>query len=91
MEGREGTFPANALAKAVDIDMFQATYITHYVHTPSVGFGKIMSEVKPRPLPDKGRQGRCVEPLARARSRRRGQGDARLTATASAQKPAPMV
>ncbi len=41
-------FPAEALAKAMDIHPYQATYITNYVHTPPAGFGKIMSAVQPR-------------------------------------------
>jgi ribonuclease Z len=41
-------YDAEALAKAMDIDMYQATYISNYVHTPPAGFGKIMSQVKPR-------------------------------------------
>jgi ribonuclease Z len=41
-------FTPEGLAKAMDIDMYQATYISAYVHTPPQGFGKIMSAVKPR-------------------------------------------
>ena len=28
--------------------MYEATYISNYVHTPPAGFGKIMSAVQPR-------------------------------------------
>ena len=41
-------FTAEGLAGATDIDMFEATYISNYVHTPPAGFGKIMSAVQPR-------------------------------------------
>ena len=41
-------FTPRGLAKAMDINMYQATYISAYVHTPPAGFGKIMSAVKPR-------------------------------------------
>jgi ribonuclease Z len=41
-------FTAEGLAKAMDIDPYQATYISNYVHTPPAGFGKIMSAVRPR-------------------------------------------
>lgn len=33
---------------ALGTGMYQATYITSYVHTPPQAFGKIMSVVKPR-------------------------------------------
>jgi ribonuclease Z len=41
-------FTARGLSKAMDIDIYEATYITNYIHTPPAGFGKIMSAVKPR-------------------------------------------
>jgi ribonuclease Z len=41
-------FTPKGLANAMDIGMYQATYISAYVHTPPEGFGKIMSAVKPR-------------------------------------------
>lgn len=41
-------FTPRSLAKAMDIGMYEATYISAYVHTPPEGFGKIMSAVRPR-------------------------------------------
>lgn len=41
-------FTPQGLAKAMDINMKEATYISSYVHTPPEGFGKIMSAVRPR-------------------------------------------
>ena len=41
-------FTARGLGKAMDIDPYEATYISNYVHTPPAGFGKIMSAVEPR-------------------------------------------
>ena len=36
------------LAKFNDWPMHPATFVTSYIHTPPEGFGKVMSEVKPR-------------------------------------------
>jgi ribonuclease Z len=42
-------FPTPAgLAAFNDWEMRPATYVTSYIHTPPEGFGKVMSEIKPR-------------------------------------------
>ena len=41
-------FTPEGLAAYNDWDMRQATYVTSYIHTPPEGFGKVMSEIKPR-------------------------------------------
>ena len=41
-------YTPEGLSSALGWDMRQATFVSSYIHTPPGGFGKIMSEVKPR-------------------------------------------
>ena len=41
-------YTPEGLAKTLGWDLRQATFVSSYIHTPPAGFGKIMSEVKPR-------------------------------------------
>ena len=41
-------YTPEGLAEFNDWDMRQATFVTSYIHTPPQGFGKVMSEIKPR-------------------------------------------
>ena len=41
-------YTPEGLAVYNDWGMRQATYVTSYIHTPPQGFGKVMSEIKPR-------------------------------------------
>jgi ribonuclease Z len=44
----ECMYTPEGLANVLGWDMRQATFVSAYIHTPPAGFGKIMSEVKPR-------------------------------------------
>ena len=41
-------YTPEGLANVLGWDLRQATFVSSYIHTPPSGFGKIMSEVKPR-------------------------------------------
>lgn len=41
-------YTPEGLARTLGWDMRQATFVSSYIHTPPQGFGKIMSEIKPR-------------------------------------------